>query len=266
MNAPLIFDRRAERLHRQRAAQGFAVHDFLLRQMAERLLERLHELRRNFPLALDLGCHTGQLAEALRGQSMIGGLVQMESSLAMLRQTSGLRVAGDAEWLPFAPGSFDLVLSCGLLHRLNDLPGALAQVKQALKPDGVFLAMFPGGETLFELRESLMQAELAETGGATPRVSPFVDVRSAGALLQRAGFALPVADSERLTVHYKNLSALLSDLRGMGETNTLEQRPKTFLRRRTLNAAEAHYRQHYAAADGGIVATFDLVGMMGFKS
>ncbi len=199
---PVIFDRTLLRRRRERAASGVGAVDFLIREVAARLAERLADVRRRFPLALELGCHTGQLAAALGADAPIERLVQTDLALAMVARAPGLGLVADEELLPFGAERFDLVLSCLSLHWVNDLPGTLAQIGHALKPDGLLLAALPGGTTLPELREALLRAELELDGGASLRVSPFVDLRDAGALLQRAGFALPIVDLETIAVTY----------------------------------------------------------------
>jgi NADH dehydrogenase [ubiquinone] 1 alpha subcomplex assembly factor 5 len=198
------FDRRAVRLHRDRAAPILGAHDFLFAEAAERLADRLDDITRRFPLALDLGCHDGVLARTLKGRGGIETLVQMDLSPAMAARAArfGPAVAADEERLPFAERRFDAVLSCLSLHWVNDLPGALIQARLALKPDGLFLAVMLGGGSLGELRRALLEAEIEAKGGASPRVSPFADLRDAAALLQRAGFAMPVADLDQLRVTY----------------------------------------------------------------
>ena len=263
---PIVFNRRAVRRHRDRAAAGLARHDFLLAEVAERLLDRLDDVKRDFPLALDLGCRTGLLAEALaKRPGRRGGvrtLIQCDLSEAMTRaaQRDNPVLVADEETLPFAEGSFDLILSSLSLHWVNDLPGALAQIRRALKPDGLFLAALFGGETLKELRAALTQADLAQSGGASPRVSPFAQVRDLGQLLQRAGFALPVADADTITVAYADPAALLADLRGMGEANAVAARRRSFSRRGVLAQACADYpRAVGGAEDGRAPATFQVV-------
>src|SRR5262249_48421749 len=172
-------------------------HDFLIREAAERLCDRLDDIRRKFPLALDLGCHNGELATILAGRGGIERLVQCDLSPVMARRAAAngdATLAGDEEFLCFGAGSFDLVLSCLDLHWVNDLPGALLQIRQALKPDGLFLAVVFGLGTLDDLRTCLIEAEAEVKGGASPRVSPLADTRDGAGLLQRAGFTLPVAD------------------------------------------------------------------------
>lgn len=254
----LIFNREQARAHRDRAAPRFALYRDLLMEAAERLADRLEDIRREFPVALDLGCHTGELSHVLNGRGHIKTLIQCDPSRAMVAQTKGPRVVCDAESLPFAPASFDLVMSVLSLHWVNDLPGAFAQIRHMLKPDGLFLAVLPGPKTLRELRESLADAEMETEGGVSPRISPFVEVRDAGNLLQRAGFALPVADTETLTVHYQHPVNLLEDLRGLGETNALLQQKKS-LRRKTLEATVEKYQQKFGESNGSIPATLELV-------
>ncbi|MFO1152507.1 MAG: methyltransferase domain-containing protein [Rhodospirillales bacterium] len=257
-----VFDRRSVRAHRDRAAAGLGDHDFLLREVGERLADRLDDIRRRFPLALDLGCHAGTLAGLVDGRGGIETLVQADLSprmAAAARSELAPAVAADEEALPFGRDCFDLVISLLSLHWINDLPGALTQIRLALKPDGLFLAAMLGGQTLKELRQALMEAEIAHEGGLSPRVAPFAEVRDAGSLLQRAGFALPVVDTETVTVSYGEPLRLLRDLRGMGETNAVIARRKTLSRRATLLAAADRYRQLFADADGRVPATFQVI-------
>ncbi len=254
-----VFDRAAVRRHRDRAAAGLEDHDFLLREVAGRLAGRLADIRRDFPLALDLGCHGGALARALAGRGGVERVVQADLSSAMLKQADGLRVAADEEFLPFAGASFDLVASALSLHWVNDLPGALVQIRRVLRPDGLLLAAMLGAGTLGELREAFAAAESAEEGGASPRISPFADVRDAGMLLERAGFALPVVDRDTITVSYPNALALMRDLRGMGESNALRERARRFTRRATVMAVAAVYAERFAGPDGRIPATFQVI-------
>jgi NADH dehydrogenase [ubiquinone] 1 alpha subcomplex assembly factor 5 len=259
-----VFDRATLRARRARAAARLDEVDFLIRGAAERLRERLGDVRRDFPLALELGCHTGQLAAALRGCPQIGHLVQADLAYEMVRRAAGLRLVADEEALPFGPGRLDLVVSGFGLHWVNDLPGALAQIRYALKPDGLFLAAMPGGATLAELRESLMRAELEIDGGAAPRVSPLVDVRDAGMLLQRAGFALPLVDVDTVTVTYDHPLRLIAELRAMGEANALVERGRAPLKRATLLRACEIYRELFGDRDGRIPATFQILMLSGW--
>jgi len=263
-----VFDRRLVARHRDRAAASLLTHDFLFREVAERLADRLGDFNRTFPCALDLGCHGGELAVTLGQRGGITHLIQSDLSAAMARRARQSSAAlprptntlvCDEEMLPFAPASFDLILSCLSLHWVNDLPGALAQMRVALKPDGLLLAAMLGGDTLIELRTALAEAEIARADGLSPRVSPFADSRDAGALLQRAGFALPVVDSDRLTVSYRNAFALMHELRGMGETNAVIERRRAGGVRAVLFEAAARYAAHHGDGAGRVPATFHVV-------
>lgn len=257
-----IFNRRLLQKRRDRAADHFAQYDFLMREAADRLADRLEDMARDFPLALDLGCHTGVLQSVLAGRGNIHRLIQTDVSPRMLEQAVGERVACDEEWLPFADESFDLVMSVWSLHWVNDLPGTLIQIRRILKPDGLFLCVIPGANSLFELRQSLAHSEAELVGGMSPRVAPFVEVRDAGALLQRAGFSLPVVDSEMLTVTYENALKLMHDLRGMGEGNHLQERQAAIPPRMFFAHMAQHYAQHFIDQDPArIVASFELLTM-----
>lgn len=253
-----VFDRGAIRQHRDRAARRLQAHDFLLREVGERLVDRLDDIRRTFPLTLDLGCHSGQLSGLIGGRGGIATLIHADLSPAMAAIAPAPAVVADEEVLPFGNGTFDAILSLLSLHWVNDLPGALRQIRIALKPDGLFLAAMLGGDTLKELRHALMEAESAVEGGVSPRVSPFADVRDAGGLLQRAGFALPVVDTETIEVRYSDPFKLMADLRGMGESNAVRHRRKTASRRATLLSAAARYIETFGDASG-IPATFQIL-------
>jgi SAM-dependent methyltransferase len=263
-----VFNRRAVRRHRDRAAAGMAKgpegSDVLLRESAERLADRLDDVTRTFALALDLGCHTGQLGQALRGRGGIETLVQCDLSEAMAARAGDFSLASDEEFLPFGFETFDLILSNLSLHWVNDLPGALVQARRALRPDGLFLAALLGGETLRELRQALAEAEIAEEDGLSPRVSPMADVRDLGSLLQRAGFALPVVDSDTVTVMYADPMAVMKDLRAMGETNAVAESRKGFTRPGTLVAAVARYSELFGGEDGKVPATFQIITLTGW--
>ena len=213
-----VFDRAAVRRHRDRAAATVGQVADVLRDAAERLLDRLDDTTRGFSHALDVGGR-GVVAPLLRARGI--EVVSCDLSPAMAARNGGHAVAADEEHLPFAPASFDLIVASLSLHWVNDLPGALIQLRQALRPDGLLLASLPALGTLAELRQALTQAEAALTGGASPRVSPFPDLRDCASLLQRAGFALPVADVEDLTLLYADPLALLRELRAAGEANAV---------------------------------------------
>jgi SAM-dependent methyltransferase len=257
--AMVVFDRRAVRRHRDRAAASPEAASFLLREIGDRLADRLLDIRRIFPFALDLGCHRGELGQLLAGRGGIETLIQCDVSPHMLARAAGRRVAADEEWLPFAPSSFDLVLSLLSLHWVNDLPGALIQIRQALKPDGLLLAAMLGGETLRELRACLYEAEMATAGGVSPRCSPLTDVRDVGNLLQRAGFALPTVDTETVVVSYPDPLAVFADLRSMGETNASVERRRSCSGRRLFAVARSRYAERFGDAAGRVPATFQII-------
>ena len=257
-----IFDRRLLRDRRGRAAGELHAHDFLLTEIAERLADRLSDIARRFPAGARsrrARRHPGAHAAGPRRDRNPDPV----GCFAGQRATAGELVA-DEELLPFKEQSFDAILSNLSLHWVNDLPGALAQIRSSLKPDGLFLASLFGTGTLQELRTALMEAELAETGGASPRVSPFADLRDAAGLLQRAGFALPVADADTVTVTYGDFFALLRDLRGMGETNILLDRLKQPTRRTVFARAAAIYQERFADAQGRLPATFQILFLTGW--
>jgi NADH dehydrogenase [ubiquinone] 1 alpha subcomplex assembly factor 5 len=262
--AARIFDRRLHRIRRDRAAARAGDREFLHREVALRLADRLEDVRRTFSVALDLGCRDGTLSRMIEGRSGVRSIVRCDLSPAMARRAGPLSLAGDEEALPFGPASFDLVVSSLSLHWVNDLPGALTQIRMALKPDGLFLAAMLGGETLRELRTCLLEAEAQETGGASPRVSPFADLRDAGALLQRAGFALPVADLDRILVTYESPLDLLRDLRGMGESNAVHEQARGLARREVLLRAATLYQERYGMENGRVPATFEVIFMHGW--
>jgi SAM-dependent methyltransferase len=231
-----VFDRRAVRRHRDRAACHVSGVSDVLRDAAERLLDRLDDTTRTFSRALDVGGR-GVVAPLLRARGI--EVVSCDLSPAMAALNGGLMVAADEEFLPFAAHSFDLIVASLSLHWVNDLPGALIQLRLALRPEGLLLASLPALGTLGELRRALTEAEAVLTGGAAPRVSPFADLRDCAALLQRAGFALPVADAEDLRLLYADRLALLRELRAAGETNALRERDRRVPPRALFPAALA---------------------------
>ncbi|HXQ53822.1 MAG TPA: methyltransferase domain-containing protein [Stellaceae bacterium] len=259
MSPSQVFDLAAVRLHRARAAARRDAVDFLAAEAADRLADRLQDINRRFPVALDLGSGLGALGRALTGRGGIERLVSCDPALACARRAPSPRAVAEPEMLPFAPAAFDLVISNLALHWTNDLPGALVQLRSCLKPDGLLLATMWGGETLGELRRALIEAELEEEGGASPRVSPFADIADLGGLLQRAGFALPVVDGDRIEVTYPDAFALMRDLRAMGESNAVIERRKCFTRRTTLVRAAARYAALFGDGDGRIPASFQLI-------
>ncbi|MFN7114390.1 MAG: methyltransferase domain-containing protein [Alphaproteobacteria bacterium] len=268
MNKPDIidvFDRTLLRLRRDRAAMKIGDYDFLLRDVAARLCERMDMVRRVFPRVLDLGSHHGVLAQMLAARKGTETVFAADMSPRMARAVPALSVAADEEYLPFAANAFDAVVSNLSMHWVNDLPGALVQVRRALKPDGLFMTAVLGGESLRELRDSLMTAELGVSGGASPRVSPFIDLRDMGALMQRAGFALPVVDSDIITVDYSHPIKLMQDLRGMGASNAVHSRLKLPTRRQVILEAARVYQEKYGDERGRVPATFQVIYAIGWS-
>ncbi|QRG09864.1 methyltransferase domain-containing protein [Xanthobacter dioxanivorans] len=257
--APLVFDRPLLRRRLARAAR-LGPEPFLLERAAEDVADRLAAVKRRFETAVDLGTPTDALARALAGHAAVGRLFRAAPG----QGAAPPAVVADEEALPFADGALDLVVSALSLQTVNDLPGVLAQVRRALKPDGLFLAALLGGSSLTELRQAFAVAESETTGGLSPRVAPFADVRDLGALLQRAGFTLPVTDVDRVVVRYGSPFSLFSDLRRMGGTNALLERRRVPMRRATLLRAAEVYAERFADADGRVRATFEIVFLSGW--
>ena len=256
------FDRPRLRARRRRAAK-LGPATFLLDRVAEEVGERLSVVLRRFERAADLGTPTDALRRVLTESGKADLIVAAEPSAERLGHEF-LRVAADEEALPFADASLDLVVSALALQFVNDLPGTLIQIRRALRPDGLFMAALIGGNSLSELREAFAQAESEIEGGVSPRVAPFADVRELGTLLQRAGLALPVVDSDRLTVRYDSAFALMRDLRRMGATNVLSERRRSPLKRATLARMAELYAQRFADADGRLRASFEIVWLSGW--
>lgn len=264
---PDLFDRALWRQRRDRAVRSAAPADFLWREVAEGLAERLSDVTRQFPDAAIVGAAGGAVADALTGRFGIARLTQVESAAAMLDYAGRPDiegVEGDEEALPLAEAAKDLILSPLTLHAANDPVGALIQMRRALRPDGLMIAALFGGDSLRELRVALAEAEVALEGGLSPRVAPMGEIRALGALLQRAGFAMPVADADRHTVTYADPLALMRDLRAMGETNVMNARRKTPLRRATLLKACEIYQSAFGMPDGRIPATVEIVYLSGW--
>jgi SAM-dependent methyltransferase len=253
---PNVFDRALLRRRRERA-RALGPETFLIDRVAADLAERLGAVLRQFDVAADLGTPGDAVREALADNAAIGRL------FAASPLPDG-DVVADEEALPFREGSLDLVASALALQFVNDLPGALIQIRRALKPDGLFLAALLGGDTLTELRQAFAEAEAEIEGGVSPRVAPFADVREMGALLQRARFALPVTDVERLTVRYSSPLILMGELRRMGATNVLTDRRRTPLRRATLKRMADIYARRFADPDGKVRATFEIIWLSGW--
>lgn len=249
-----IFDRKKIRMQRERSLKSASDHNFLIDWAVKQLLSRLDVVKRDFPSVLQVGNRHTLSTNDIKG---------MESSITV-DMAGSPTVRADEEFLPFADNSFDLIFSALNLHTTNDLPGVMLQLKRSLKPDGLFHVAFLGGETLHELRDAFTKAEMEIDGGMSPRVAPFADMQQAGSLMQRAGFSLPVVDSEIVTVTYDHLFKLMHDLRFMGEGNALFNRKKSFNNRKLLMRTAEIYHELYAEADGRIPATFEVIFMSGW--
>jgi NADH dehydrogenase [ubiquinone] 1 alpha subcomplex assembly factor 5 len=256
---PVIFDRALLTHRRNRAAPNVAAHDFLLARVASDFAERLSIVQRTFTAGLNIDAHHGLLSRTLQALPNVGTITDADLAQNLLAQCSGPTLVADAEALPLDAHSLDLVVSGLSLHLVNDLPGTLIQLRRALKPDGLLLAALLGGDTLKELREAWLVAEAEVTGGASPRVAPFADVRSMGALLQRAGFSLPVADTDVVTVTYASPFQLMAELKGMGASNMLTERRRTPVTRALLARAGEVYAERFPAPQGRITATFEII-------
>lgn len=259
-----LFDRALLRARRSRFAHEIESREFLLSHVAREIVERIELMLRPFPLALDLGAYHGLLGRKVAELPSVKTVVFAESAFAFAALCPRPALVCDEDMLPFKAGSLNLVVSGLALHRVNDLPGALIQIRRALAPDGLFMAALLGAGALGELREALLEAEAEAVGGASPRVSPFGDVREYGALLQRAGFALPVADAETLTVHYASPREVMREVRALGGGNVLLARSRKPLSRHVLERAEAIYRERHATADGRVQASYEIVYLTGW--
>lgn len=264
---PKIFCRQTVALNRTRTARNWADSPHILNTNRAQLLDRLLDVTHSFTNALNLGCRHGELARSLADDHHIKNVVATDLSAAYAISSSQpgiLCVACDEEWIPFGPDAFDLIIADHCLHWTNDLPGVLIQLRRCMRPDGLFLGSMFAGSTLVELRECLMAAESTLRGGVTPRVSPFIDVRDAGNLLQRAGFALPVADTDHFIVEYDSLGDLFIDLRQMAETNAIYERFKGLTTERLFEATEEIYKERFTTTQGKIAATFEIVTLTGW--
>ena len=265
MNESQIFNRILVRQRRQAAAQYFAGHDFITNLASDYIIQRLVEtgIKRN--IALDIGCHTGGLGKKLLSNGVSKNIFYCDLSENMVRQADGIKLVADEECLPFANASFGLIVSSMSMHWINDLPGTLLQIRKCLNEEGVFIASMPGIETLKELRHCLMEAEIEITGGTAPHISPFVDLKTIGHLLGRAGFNRPVSDSEIIHIAYKDMHALLKDIRAAGEQSALIKR-SNYLCKEVVALASEKYRNYYSDGDGGILATAEIITITGLAA
>lgn len=270
-----IFDRLIKRLHRDRSLGLLNDQtDFLLRESAQMIAECFdYDIASTFPRMVDLGARLGYVSSLMQGKAGVETIYELELSQRLLqqaRQVDSYKVVADEEYLPLAGESVNLVTSSLSLHWANDLPGVLIQIFRALKERGLFIGTIFGPETLIELREVITQAEIHTKNGISPRISPFLEVKEAGALLQRAGYKFPVTDSTKVTVHYPDVMTLCKDIRAMGESNALHTRLKSFTSRSLFAELESCYQDMFAItnAEGQKVlpVTFEIVMLTGWKS
>ncbi|MDC1382143.1 methyltransferase domain-containing protein [Candidatus Puniceispirillum sp.] len=261
---PNFFDSFALRRNRQRAASSYAKFSFLKDEAAMRLADRVDLMRYNFDLCLDIGAHDGRLWNHLACLGKIGTMLHSDPGAKFAENSSWPFVVHDFTTLPFAEGKFDAVFSCLNLHWIDDLPGLILQIRNLLRPNGLCLISLLGGNSLNELRASMIAAEQDIIGGSSPRCAPMADIRDVGGLLARAGLALPVADSDRLTVNYPHMFRLMEDLRGMGEQNALIGRQRYPTRRDVFLRAAEIYQEKFGKADGSIPVSFEIITLTGW--
>jgi len=258
---PKLMDQTAHRQNRDRAAAGFGQFNYIKQAVVERLVDRLEVMRQSFPLMLDMGAHHGEVGKACLASGKVDKLISMDPSLAMAQQMDKTAnpLVMDYENCHFAEAAFDAVVSGFSLHWVNDLPGLLSRMRRWLKPDGLLLIAMAGGASLSGLRSCLAEAESRTAGGLSPRVLPMGDIRDLGGLLGRAGFALPVADSDTITITWDNPLQMMRELRQMGEANAMNGRIKHFTRKETMMQAASLYQQRYGMDDGRVSAEIEII-------
>ncbi|ESQ81318.1 class I SAM-dependent methyltransferase [Asticcacaulis sp. YBE204] len=262
-SAPRLFDRQLLRRRIGRAASGFSAANFLKTRSIEDILDTLSAVNRRFGTALEIGSRDGSLRRALLENSLVSEKIDFIIETDLSDQNIG-QVVLDEEALPFGDDTLDLVVSALAFHSTNDLPGVLVQIRRALRPDGLLIASQFGGETLRELRTVLMEAELEVRGGSGARIAPFAESYDCVDLLKRAGFNMPVVDTDKVVVAYAHPLNLLRDLRAMGETNILHDRPRKGLNRAILNRAFELYAERFPHPEGGVRATFEIITLSGW--
>ena len=260
-----IFDNNKILLHRQRAASKILEHDFLICEVANRINQRLHDISGDFSSILNIGANIGQLSTILRNDFQADLLVNHDMSENMLKQSATTSVVSDCEKLPFKNKSFDLITSCLSLHFINDLPMILTKIRKMLKKDGVFIASLYGLGTLKELKQIFTEVEMQETAGASMRISPFVEIKTFGQLIQNVGFSQPVVDAEEIKVSYENIMELMRDLRGMGESAAFVDSAKP-LNKDIIYKMDSLYKEKFPDDDGGIIASFNIITITGLAA
>lgn len=259
-NAAQIFNRSLHKMRREKIAANFAQHAFLKSEVSTRLIDNLRDIKRSYKSVLNLNCDFKNLSQ----QMPKAFIINQDLSYNMLAPSIGVNIQADEELIPAQPQSLDLILSCLTLHWVNDLPGSLIQILHSLKADGLFLGALLGGETLTELRQAMLKADMEHLGGAHPHISPFIDVRDAGALMQRAGYALPVVNTERIIVTYRDAFSLMKELKAMGENNALIKGYKALSSRHIMTNVAKIYHDMFANEQGRIPVTFDIIYLQGW--
>jgi len=255
-----IFNRSLIRSRRELIARSFSDYDFLNREISERLIDNLHDIKMSFKKILSMNLCDDTIRTYFKDMF----LINQNMAHKMLDGKYGKKVQADEDFLPYKNQCLELIISCLTLHWINDLPGALIQIRRSLKPNGLFMGAVYGGETLFELRASMLKAGIDIRGGITPHVSPFMDIRDAGTLMQRAGFSLPVVSTERITVNYADAFSLMKELKNMGENNALIKGFKGLTSKKFMFAVAEKYQQDYGNEQGRIPATFDIIYLKGW--
>mgnify|MGYP006277041557 CR=1 FL=1 len=265
-SVPQIFDDRVLHLKRRRASRHFDEYRFLFDQVSDSLSDRMLDIKREFETGLIFGANrlSARAQERIKKHGKFDNLFQTDFLDLQPKYGDGINLIAQEELLPLGRQKLDFIGSFLSLHTANDLPGALIQIKYALKPDGLFLGCLFGGETLYEMRQVLMESESRVLGGVSPRVMPFADKQQMGALLQRAGFALPVVDSDVLEVTYPDIYALMRDIRGMGETNIVKERSRQNPGKALFEKANDLYKQLYSDEQGRLIARFEIIYLIGW--
>lgn len=267
----LIFDRKLLRQNRARSAQNFADFSFLNHEVANRIVESLEFMKRDFDQVLEIGARDGYLSQQIKEKKKVKLIAQTEICDFLNSQNDENRTIADEENLPFKKNSFDLVVSCLNFHHINSIPGLLLQIKDLLKPNGIFIANFFGEENLSELAHVIFQTENEIYGGISPKMMPTIEVKTAAHLLQKAGFDSPISNFEKIEVSYSDPLNLLKDLKMMGQGNILHKRSRKFFSKRFLSGICENYRKKYSEIDENdqksekITATFEIVTMTGWK-
>lgn len=258
---PQLIDTIAHRRNRDRAASGFGDVNFLKQAAADRLADRLDIVRRHFPLVLDIGSHHGEMAKAAIASGKVDRVICADPSSGMASHTAGdmPSCVVDYDNINFCDGAFDAITSAFSMHWVNDLPGMLSRMRRWLKPDGLLLLSMAGGVSFGGLRSCLAEAESQTAGGLSPRVLPMADIRDLGGLLGRAGFGLPVADSDTLTISWSDLFHMMRELRQMGESNALLGRATHMTRRDTMMKAATLYKDRFSTEDQRVTAEIELI-------